>query len=69
MPFSTGQYTCLGKNLAYQEVRMFMAKLVHNFDFEFATGFEPEFFDQNLRYKVTVLIGPLDIVLTERSKE
>jgi cytochrome P450 len=66
LPFTTGQYTCLGKNLAYQEVRLFLAKLVRNFDFKLAPGFEPEFFDRNIRYKGTFLIVPLDIVLTER---
>ncbi|KAF4308505.1 putative cytochrome p450 protein [Botryosphaeria dothidea] len=33
-PFSFGPRNCLGKNLAYHEMRMILAKLVWNFDFE-----------------------------------
>lgn len=33
-PFLTGPRNCLGKNLAYHEMRLILAKLIWNFDFE-----------------------------------
>ncbi|KAJ5633165.1 hypothetical protein N7490_009504 [Penicillium lividum] len=32
-PFSTGPRNCLGKNLAYHEMRLILAKILYNFDF------------------------------------
>jgi cytochrome P450 len=66
IPFTVGQYACLGKNLAYQEIRLFMAKVVRNFDFEFASGYEPVIFEKNIRYKGTLLIEPLMLKLSKR---
>ncbi|KAB2571304.1 Cytochrome P450 monooxygenase rdc4 [Lasiodiplodia theobromae] len=31
-PFSVGPYACLGKNLAYHEMRLILAKVLYNFD-------------------------------------
>ena len=33
-PFSLGPRNCIGRNLAYSEMRLIMAKIVWNFDFE-----------------------------------
>jgi len=33
-PFSVGSRNCLGKNLAYHEMKLVLAKLLWNFDFE-----------------------------------
>lgn len=33
-PFSFGPRNCLGKNLAYAEMRVILAKMIFNFDFE-----------------------------------
>ena len=35
-PFSTGPRNCLGKNLAYHEMRLILAKLIWHFDFGLA---------------------------------
>lgn len=37
-PFSTGPRDCIGKNLAYSEMRMVTARLLFQFDFELAPG-------------------------------
>jgi cytochrome P450 len=66
IPFTVGQFACLGKNLAYQELRLFMGYVMRKFDFGFAPGFDPAEFDQNIKYKGTLLIGPLPLVFTER---
>jgi cytochrome P450 len=39
-PFSYGPRNCLGKNMAYHEMRMVLVNLLHNFDFELAEGME-----------------------------
>ncbi|PSN66721.1 cytochrome P450 [Corynespora cassiicola Philippines] len=33
-PFSVGSRDCLGKNMAYHEMRLILAKILYNFDFE-----------------------------------
>ena len=36
--FSVGSWSCIGKNLAYAELRTIIAKLVWNFDMSVAQG-------------------------------
>ncbi|OCK77036.1 cytochrome P450 [Lepidopterella palustris CBS 459.81] len=68
IPFTIGQFACLGKNLAYQELRMFMGAVVRNFDFKFAPGFDIKEFEKSIKYKGTFLIGPLMVEFTARPK-
>jgi cytochrome P450 len=35
-PFSTGPRNCIGKNLAYAEMRLILAKIIYNFDMRLA---------------------------------
>jgi len=37
-PFSTGPFGCIGKNLAYMEVRTITTQIVDQFDVSFAPG-------------------------------
>ncbi|PVH96874.1 cytochrome P450, partial [Periconia macrospinosa] len=39
-PFSFGPRNCIGKNLAYAEMRLIMGRLLWNFDIELEPGFE-----------------------------
>ncbi|KAK7946942.1 cytochrome P450 [Apiospora aurea] len=39
-PFSHGSRNCLGKNLAYAEMRTIMARMLFNFDMRLAEGYE-----------------------------
>lgn len=39
-PFSYGTRDCLGKNLAYSEMRVAVARILHQFDYELAPGQE-----------------------------
>lgn len=36
MPFSTGHADCIGRNLAYSEMRLILAKILLNFDLTIA---------------------------------
>lgn len=40
-PFSVGPRSCLGKNLAWAELRLFLALLVYEFDISPVAGKEP----------------------------
>ncbi|KAK4210329.1 cytochrome P450 [Rhypophila decipiens] len=42
LPFSVGPRDCIGKNLAYMEMRVILARLLWNFDMEFADPAEGE---------------------------
>lgn len=39
-PFSYGVRDCIGKNLAYSEMRVTASRILHRFDFELAPGQE-----------------------------
>lgn len=63
-PFSFGVRDCLGKNLAYSELRVAISRLLFRFDFELAPGQE-DWMDKS---KVLIVWekGPLKVKLTER---
>ncbi|KAK0125939.1 hypothetical protein ONS95_007563 [Cadophora gregata] len=64
-PFSLGPRNCIGKNLAYAEMRLILARVLWNFDIEFAEGEESkDWLDQ----KSWTLWdkGPLNVVLRKR---
>lgn len=68
MPFTVGQYTCLGKNLAYQEIRLFVTKVMANFDFRFPDEWSPAEFEKQVKFKGTLLIGKLPLIFSVRRK-
>lgn len=63
-PFSFGTRDCLGKNLAYSELRVAVARLLFRFDYELAPGQE----DWHDKSRVIIVWekGPLKVKLTER---
>lgn len=63
-PFSFGIRDCLGKNLAYSELRVAIARLLFRFDYELAPGQE-DWMDKS-RVLVVWEKGPLKVKLTER---
>lgn len=60
-PFSTGPRNCVGKNLAYAEMRTLLARLVWNFDLEL-TDPEDNWMDQKVFFLWTK--PPLSVKLT-----
>jgi cytochrome P450 len=66
IPFTVGQFTCLGKNLAYQELRLFLGTVAKNFDIAYAPGENFEKYEGQIKYKGTLLLGPLNLVLNPR---
>jgi len=65
-PFSIGPYGCIGKNLAYMEIRTLTALLISSFDVALAPGED----GHSLLHSVdhfTIGLKPIKMVLTKRS--
>lgn len=66
-PFSTGPFGCIGKNLAYMEIRTIVSQLVDQFDISFAPGED----GHRLLYKTvdhfTLGMEPLMLQFTRRT--
>ncbi|KAH8885916.1 cytochrome P450 [Thozetella sp. PMI_491] len=64
-PFSVGPRNCIGRNLAYAEMRLIMARLIWNFNIELS----PDAKDWDTRSKVYILWEkpPLEVYLIPRS--
>jgi cytochrome P450 len=68
-PFSSGPTNCVGKNLAYLEMRIAVAMVVQNLDMKFEEGYNPEkWYTDTLDYFVTQR-GALPTVLTPRKEK
>lgn len=64
-PFSYGPRDCLGKNLAYSEMRLILARLLFGFDFELVPGQED--WHDALRTFLVWERMPLNISLKKRT--
>ena len=59
MPFSFGPSHCVGKNMAWLEMRITTALLVQQFEFDFAEGYDPREWAESINEYVTCEKGPL----------
>jgi cytochrome P450 len=66
-PFSMGPYNCIGKNLAYLEMRTLVAQLILNFDVKLAPGEDGTRLLTRTKDHFTVTPGQLDLVFTPAS--
>ncbi|KAF8442381.1 cytochrome P450 [Boletus edulis BED1] len=67
IPFSFGPANCVGKNLAYQEMRTVVCMMMQRLDFEFADGYDPECWDRDLKDYFVATKGKLPVVLSPRA--
>ncbi|GAP85610.1 putative cytochrome P450 [Rosellinia necatrix] len=67
-PFSVGNRQCVGKGLAYIELRMVTATLVKHYNVRFAPGYDPESMWRQMRDQVTAQPGPLLCIFESREK-
>lgn len=65
VPFSTGPYGCIGKQLAYMEIRALTATLINTFDFALAPGEDGTELLHSVDHFTTGL-KPIKMVLTRR---
>ena len=66
VPFSIGYANCVGKNLAWMEMRMVIATIVQKFDMNFAEGYDSRRWEVDLRDILAMKVGSLDVILRSR---
>ena len=66
IPFSVGPANCAGKNLALIEMRLVVALVVHKFDLQFADGYDPARWEEELQDFFVTKLGDLPVKLTAR---
>lgn len=68
VPFSAGATLCVGKLLAYMELRLVIANLVRRFEMKAAEGFDAEEFEDGVRdCFVSTRLKKLSVTLTDRA--
>lgn len=67
-PFSMGKFSCIGKQLAYNEIRTVISMLVLNFDIEFASGEDGSKLLFENEDQFTLGCQPLHMVLQKRQE-
>ncbi|TVY48702.1 Cytochrome P450 monooxygenase [Lachnellula occidentalis] len=66
VPFSSGPYSCVGKNLALMELRNVVARIVTDFDTKFAPGEDGRALMEETKDTFTLELAPLKLVFTKR---
>ncbi|KAK2606578.1 hypothetical protein N8I77_005318 [Diaporthe amygdali] len=66
VPFSTGRFSCPGKQLALMNLRRATALICHQYDVAFGPGQRPEDFTAGLLDHFTLGVPKLDLVFTPR---
>jgi cytochrome P450 len=69
IPFSLGQYGCPGKGLAYLEMRLFLVKVLRNFEFEMRGDFDHRGFWLGLRSYMGFARQPLPLKVHKRNRD
>ncbi|KAF7317104.1 hypothetical protein HMN09_00445100 [Mycena chlorophos] len=68
IPFSVGPSNCVGRNLAYQEMRMVLCMIMSHFEMRFEESFDVHSWEDNLRDYFVVQRGQLPVVLKARTR-
>ena len=66
IPFASGHANCVGKNLAWMEMRMVVAAIVQRFDMKFAEGYDPRKWEEDLHDFIGMQVGKLPVALFSR---
>jgi len=66
IPFSTGPANCVGKNLAWMEMRMVVCLTMQKYDIRFEDGFQPKQWEDDMRDFFVTMKGELPVILTPR---
>lgn len=66
IPFSFGPAHCIGKQLAYREMRIVIASMLQKFDICFEKGYNTEQWLDDLRDEFLLVKGKLPVVLQAR---
>ncbi|KAK4618147.1 Cytochrome P450 monooxygenase lcsK [Fulvia fulva] len=63
-PFLLGQHSCIGRNLAMQEMRTLTAQLLLRYDVAFAPGEDGSRLEHDSKDHFTMSLAPLELVFT-----
>ena len=66
MPFSYGPFSCVGKQVALQEMRLVLTAVVREFDAKLPDDFDSERFAKSTKSFFTIQIEELPMILTRR---
>jgi len=66
IPFSVGPFNCVGKNLAYMEMRMLVCLVMQRFEIKLVEGYRVEKWDEDICDYFVMSKGELPVVLTPR---
>ncbi|KAL1734679.1 cytochrome P450 [Schizophyllum commune] len=66
IPFSHGPANCVGKQLAYMEMRMLLCAILRRFDLRFADGWDPKEWEDGLQGFFVMVKGKMPVVVSER---
>lgn len=65
-PFGAGHYMCAGKNIAYMEIRVVLARLFTRFDVRLADGEDGRKFLMDTKDCFVSRLGDFQVIFTER---
>ncbi|PWN45019.1 cytochrome P450 [Ceraceosorus guamensis] len=65
--FGAGPTQCIGKQLGYMEMRLFLARFVQNFDVNLAPHIDPDTFRNNIKDRFVIFKDPLQLILSKRN--
>ncbi|GAB1205257.1 hypothetical protein APSETT445_003930 [Aspergillus pseudonomiae] len=68
IPFGSGPYSCVGKRLAWMELRRVIAVILHSYDVALAPGQSAKAFWEGQMDTFTLVTPPLELVFTERER-
>ncbi|KAG5730825.1 Cytochrome P450 67, partial [Termitomyces sp. T112] len=66
IPFSVGPSNCVGKNLAWMEMRMLVCLLMQRYEMRFEEGYDVDRWDEDMSDYFVMMKGRLPVVLTPR---
>ena len=67
IPFSFGPWNCAGKNLAMQEMRLFLCHFMQNLNVRFSEGWNPMEYEDAMEDKLIVKLGKLPVIVERRN--
>lgn len=64
IPFTRGQFSCPGRNLAIMELRMVLSRIALRYTISFPPGYDGEMFDKEAKDTFTLSLPPLHLNFT-----
>ena len=66
IPFSVGPFNCVGKNVAWMQIRMVVCLVMQKFEMKLAEKYQVERWEEDMTDYSVMITGELPVVLTPR---